>query len=142
MCTLRYTPLSSPSRSTCTEVLASFCVPSSCSMNDPATISTPSSRAVERAQRTVGPSSVSAAARVGETRMALMRGGRPLKRWRYVGIFNDELMACAALVQVGPARQAFWALYMRGEDRMRERTHTLRRRGAVDLTRGAVRVRD
>ena len=51
--------------------------------------------------------------------MRLMRGGRPLKRWRYVGVFGEELMACAALVQVGPARQAFWALYERGEDRLR-----------------------
>ena len=38
-------------------------------------------------------------------RMRLFRGGRPLKRWRYVGVFSEELMACAALVQLGPARQ-------------------------------------
>ena len=31
-------------------------------------------------------------------------------------------MACAALVQIGPARQSFWALYMREEKLMRERT--------------------
>ena len=41
--------------------------------------------------------------------MSLFRGRRPLKRWRYVGVFCEELMACAALVQVGPARQTFWA---------------------------------
>jgi Protein of unknown function (DUF2804) len=75
-------------------------------------------------------------------RMRLFSRGRPLKRWRYVGVFSEELMACAALVQVGPARQAFWALYERGEDRLRERTRTLLRRDAVDLGRGRVRVRD
>jgi len=74
--------------------------------------------------------------------MRLMRGGRPLKRWRYVGIFSEELMACAALVQIGPARQAFWALYERAEDRLRERTHTLLRRGTVELEQGRMRIRD
>ena len=59
--------------------------------------------------------------------MALLRGGRPLKRWRYVGVFSEQLMACAAIVQVGPARQSFWALYQRGEDRLDERTRLLPR---------------
>jgi Protein of unknown function (DUF2804) len=75
-------------------------------------------------------------------RMRLFRRGRPLKRWRYVGVFSEELMACAALVHVGPARQAFWALYERGEDRLRERTHTMFGRDAVELARGRMRVRD
>ena len=75
-------------------------------------------------------------------RMRLFRRGRPLKRWRYVGVFSEELMACAALVQVGPARQAFWALYERREDLLRERTHTLMRRSAVELPRGRMRIRD
>ena len=61
---------------------------------------------------------------------------RPLKRWRYVGVFCEELMACAALVQVGPARQSFWALYTRADGRLRERTRMLVRRGAVELPRG------
>jgi hypothetical protein len=70
------------------------------------------------------------------------RGGRPRKRWRYVAVFNEELMACAAVVQVGPARQSFWALYLRGEDRMRERTRMLRPQRAVDVATGRVRIRD
>ncbi len=57
---------------------------------------------------------------------------RPLKRWRYVAVFGDGLMACAALVQIGPARQSFWALHLRGEAAMdladRERTRLLPRR--------------
>jgi hypothetical protein len=69
--------------------------------------------------------------------MPLMRGGRPLKRWRYVGVFSEELMACAALVQVGPAQQSFWALFRRGEDELRERTRMVPRRAALQLLRGA-----
>ena len=74
--------------------------------------------------------------------MPLFRGTRPLKRWRYVGIFCDELMACAATVQVGPARQAFWAVLSREDRRLRERTHTLGGRRAVELAPGSLRVRD
>jgi hypothetical protein len=74
--------------------------------------------------------------------MPLFRGTRPLKRWRYVGIFCEELMACAATVQVGPARQTFWAILSREDRRLRERTHTLAGRGAVELTPGRLRVRD
>jgi hypothetical protein len=68
--------------------------------------------------------------------MRLMRGGRPLKRWRYVGVFSEELMACAALVQVGPARQSFWAVYRREADELYERTRMLPRRGELHLSRG------
>jgi uncharacterized protein DUF2804 len=87
--------------------------------------------------------------------LRVFRGGRPLKRWRYVGVFSEELMACAALIQVGPARQAFWALYSRAEDSLRERTRLLGRRrvglvpglpGAEDRANGPesgrLRVRD
>ncbi len=74
--------------------------------------------------------------------MGLLRGGRPLKRWRYVGVFCEELMACAALVQVGPARQSFWAVLSRGEDRLRERTRLVPRRGTVELGEGHMRIHD
>jgi hypothetical protein len=74
--------------------------------------------------------------------MPPLRGGRPLKRWRYVGVFSEELMACAARVQVGLARQAFWAVYLRSERAMRERTRMLRARGAVELASGRMRVHD
>jgi hypothetical protein len=45
--------------------------------------------------------------------MRLFSRGRPLKRWRYVGVFGERFMICAAAVQVGPARQTFWAVYER-----------------------------
>jgi hypothetical protein len=84
--------------------------------------------------------SADASAPIGRT--ALLRGGRPLKRWRYVGVFCEQLMACAAIVQVGPARQSFWALYRRSEDRLYERTRLLPRRVELQLTRGRLLLRD
>ena len=76
--------------------------------------------------------------------MPLQRGGRPRKRWRYVGVFGPELMACAALVQVGVARQSFWAVWERpggdGAGRLLERTRF--RRGGVRLAPGRLEVDD
>jgi hypothetical protein len=69
-------------------------------------------------------------------------GWRPLKRWRYVGVFNEELMACAALVQVGPARQSFWALYRRDANELRERTRLLPRERELRLEPGRLLLRD
>ena len=74
--------------------------------------------------------------------MGLLRGGRPLKRWRYVGVFCEEMMACAAIVQVGLAKQSFWAVLERPGAQLRERTRLLARRGSVELTAGRLRVSD
>jgi len=76
--------------------------------------------------------------------MPLLDGTRPLKRWRWVGIFGEDLMACAAIVQVGLARQSFWALHMRGDQRgrLRGRTRMLPRRSELALTIGAAGSRD
>jgi hypothetical protein len=49
-------------------------------------------------------------------------GTRPLKAWRYVGVFGTELMLCVASVRIGPARQSFWAVWDRREQRLHERT--------------------
>jgi hypothetical protein len=51
--------------------------------------------------------------------------GRPRrlpKRWRYVAAFSDELMVCAARVQVGPLGQTFWAILDRADGRLFEGT--------------------
>lgn len=45
-------------------------------------------------------------------------------------------MACAALVQVGLARQSFWALYRRDAQELDERTRMLPRRRELRLTPG------
>jgi hypothetical protein len=83
-------------------------------------------------------------------RLPLLRGGRPLKRWRYVALFAEELSACAALVQIGPARQSFWALHPRGgQAGARERTRLVPRRGELAIAAaagpgspGRLRIRD
>jgi Protein of unknown function (DUF2804) len=67
-------------------------------------------------------------------------GSRPLKAWRYVGVFAPELMLCVATARIGRARQSFWAVWDRREARLRERT-ALGRAG-VTLGRGSVSVRD
>ncbi len=74
--------------------------------------------------------------------MRLFRGTRPLKRWRYVGVFGERFMICAASVQVGPARQTFWAVFERERGALVERTRLIPRRGALDLTPGRLRIRD
>lgn len=73
-------------------------------------------------------------------RMPLWRGTRPLKRWRYVGVFGDELMLCVGAARVGPAHQVFWAVWDRVGRRLLERTRL--RPGAVRLEPGRVLVRD
>jgi hypothetical protein len=58
-------------------------------------------------------------------RMALLRGARPLKRWRYVAAFSDELMLCAAVAAVGPGRSSWWAVWDRDRGILAEHTRTL-----------------
>ncbi len=54
--------------------------------------------------------------------MPLRRGGRWRKRWRYLGAYCDELLLCAARVQVGKLGQTFWAIWDRERGEMWERT--------------------
>lgn len=49
--------------------------------------------------------------------MALLDGGQLRKRWRYVAVFGEEVMLCAARAQVGPFAQSFWVLRDRGSGR-------------------------
>lgn len=72
--------------------------------------------------------------------MPSRQGLRPLKAWRYVGVFGPELMLCIASVRVGPARQSFWAVWERATGRLYERTRI--GRGPAWLHRGRVRLCD
>ena len=65
-------------------------------------------------------------------------GLRPLKAWRYVGVYGPELMLCVASVRIGPARQSFWAVWDREAKRLHERTAT--GRGGVRLALGEALV--
>lgn len=49
-------------------------------------------------------------------------GRRMRKRWRYVGVFCEELMLCGARVEVGPFGQSFWAVLDRATGELIERT--------------------
>ena len=69
--------------------------------------------------------------------MPLRFSGTTRKRWRYLGAYSDEIMLCAARVQVGPMGQTFWAIWDRKEKRLYERT-VMRRPG----TRGEVWTED
>lgn len=72
--------------------------------------------------------------------MPSRQGLRPLKAWRYVGVYGPELMICIGAVRIGPARQAFWAVWDRGRGVLEERTKL--GRGSVRLERGRARVSD
>jgi len=55
-------------------------------------------------------------------RMPLLLGRRLRKRWRWVGVFAPNLIAFAALVQVGPASMTFWGIWDRERRRLWEGT--------------------
>jgi hypothetical protein len=63
--------------------------------------------------------------------MPLLRGGRPLKRWSYVGAYGPELMLCAARGRIGVVPFSWWAVWEGG--RLREG----RGRLDVDIEAGA-----
>lgn len=67
-------------------------------------------------------------------------GTRPLKAWRYVGVFGPELMVCVASVRVGRFRQSFWAVWDRSAGRLYE--HTAMGAGGVHLGYGTAAVND
>jgi hypothetical protein len=58
-------------------------------------------------------------------KLPLRRGGRWRKRWRYVGAFADEVLACAARIHVGPLVQNFWVVCDRESGKMWEATRML-----------------
>ena len=54
------------------------------------------------------------------------------KRWRYVGLFAEELMLCAARAEVGPLTQSFWVLLDRESGQ--QWNHTELRPGSKEVT--------
>lgn len=65
------------------------------------------------------------------------RGGRPLKRWRYVGVYTPELMLCVGDARIGPVPQRWWAIALPDGD-LRERTTF--GRGGVAVSGSHLRV--
>ena len=70
----------------------------------------------------------------------MLRGGRPLKRWRYVGCFTDDVMLCAADAKIGPLRVSWWAVWDREQRTLAE--HTARRTPVVRFDGPHVHVDD
>jgi hypothetical protein len=66
---------------------------------------------------------------VPPARMPLVRDRRPLKRWRYLGLYGEDMMLCAADVRIAGLPQAFWAAW----DRRALREKTVFRPGGVTL---------
>jgi hypothetical protein len=65
--------------------------------------------------------------------MPLLRQGRIRKRWRYLAVYEERVLLCAARVEVGPLQQSFWAVWDR-ERRVRlAHTSFLRGRNEVRI---------
>lgn len=63
--------------------------------------------------------------------MPLFEHGQLRKRWRYVGLFAEELMLCAARAEVGPLSQSFWVFWDREE--RHHAAHTSLRPGSREV---------
>jgi len=73
-------------------------------------------------------------------RMPRWQGRRPLKSWRYVGVFGPELQLCAGDARIGPVPVRWWAIAEPGRP-LREGSHGIELRpGAVEVADGDVRV--
>ena len=70
---------------------------------------------------------------VAPAEMPLRLAGGWRKRWRYASAFGDELMICAARVEIGIFGQTFWAILDRSTGEIHERT-----RGRLPGARGEV----
>jgi Protein of unknown function (DUF2804) len=70
-------------------------------------------------------------------RMPAWRGGRPLKRWRYVGVYTPHVMLCVGDARIGPVPQRWWAVAL-PDGELRERTTF--GRGGVTVSGSSVRV--
>jgi hypothetical protein len=70
-------------------------------------------------------------------RLPAWRGGRPLKRWRYVGVYTPELMLCVGDAKIGPVPQRWWAIALPSGE-LRERTTF--GSGGIEFDGSSVRV--
>jgi hypothetical protein len=57
-----------------------------------------------------GPGVSELALRLPPARMAPLHAGRPLKRWRYVGVYRPDVMLCVGDARVAGVRQRWWAI--------------------------------
>ncbi len=64
--------------------------------------------------------------------MRLFDHGQLRKRWRYIALFAEELMLCAARAEVGSLTQSFWVLWDR--ETQQQWAHTALRPGSREVT--------
>jgi hypothetical protein len=64
--------------------------------------------------------------------LPLFDHGQLRKWWRYVGLFSEEVMLCAARAEVGPLTQSFWVLLDRGTGQ--QWNHTALLPGSKEVT--------
>jgi hypothetical protein len=69
---------------------------------------------------------------VDQASLPLFDRGQLRKRWRYVAVFAEELMLCAAEAEVGPMTQSFWVLWDR--ERRQQWAHTALLPGSREVT--------
>ena len=86
-----------------------------------------------------GPAVRSLGLRLPPARMPLVHARRPLKRWRYVGVYTCELMLCAGEARVAGVPQRWWAVALPDGTLAGRTTHA--RRG-LTLEPGRLSVRD
>jgi Protein of unknown function (DUF2804) len=86
---------------------------------------------------TRGPSVRDAGLALPPARMRGARHGRPLKRWRYLGAYSPEVMACVCEVRLGPVPQRFWAVAEPGRPIV---TRTTTGAGGVSIDGSRARV--
>ncbi|MDQ3935064.1 MAG: DUF2804 domain-containing protein [Actinomycetota bacterium] len=79
---------------------------------------------------TRGPAVRDAGLPLPPARMRGARRGRPLKRWRYLGAYSPEVMACVCEVRLGAIPQRFWAVAEPGRPIL---TRTTTGRGGVRI---------
>jgi Domain of unknown function (DUF2804), C-terminal len=70
--------------------------------------------------------------------LPLFEHRRLRKRWRYVGVFAEEVMLCAARAEVGPLTQSFWVLLDR--DSGQQWNHTALLPGSKEVTMDGPRL--
>jgi len=73
-------------------------------------------------------------------KLKLLNRGRLRKQWRYVAIHSPEVQLCAATINVGPARQTFWAVWDRERQELFEGSHT--RNVGVETPEGRLLISD
>jgi hypothetical protein len=73
--------------------------------------------------------------------MPLLQAGALRKRWRYVGVYGEDLMLCAARASIGPFTQSFWAVWDRREREGLDHTRLRPGGDEVQLEGPEVRIR-